>query len=347
MSSVERHEITAQSKRRLLSVNDPVLAPLIETADEMARQKEIEHLISEHALPVARSAIETFSRDEWALDAHDIGDIIGMISLRLVRKLQLVPRFEEQAVAQFDDYVHMLARHSAYDFIRSRFPQRARLRNRLRYLLRNHEEFEVWSTQRGTVCGLRSWHRRGTAATSAELAELDLPSIAIGEDSDAAVIVRSVLRRVGRPVRLEALLTVISDRRDEREPPPAAIEIPDLGVGDEVRLESRESLSILWREIERLRPLQRTALLLNMREAAGLDAVTLFAVLGIATMEQIAEAAGMAADDLARIVDDLPLEDNIIAARLGVTRQQVINLRKSARARLARRLLKQTSRRPT
>jgi len=34
----------------------------------------------------------------------------------------------------------------------------------------------------------------------------------------------------------------------------------------------------------------------------------------------------------------LPLEDAAIAERLGLTRQQVINLRKSARARLARRM---------
>jgi hypothetical protein len=35
---------------------------------------------------------------------------------------------------------------------------------------------------------------------------------------------------------------------------------------------------------------------------------------------------------------ELPLDDLTIAGRLGATRQQVINLRKSARARLVRRL---------
>jgi hypothetical protein len=40
---------------------------------------------------------------------------------------------------------------------------------------------------------------------------------------------------------------------------------------------------------------------------------------------------------LSALWDQLPLDDLSIAARLGVTRQQVINLRKAARARLARR----------
>ena len=37
-------------------------------------------------------------------------------------------------------------------------------------------------------------------------------------------------------------------------------------------------------------------------------------------------------------LEQMPLDDLTIAARLGVTRQQVINLRKSARARLTRRM---------
>ena len=46
----------------------------------------------------------------------------------------------------------------------------------------------------------------------------------------------------------------------------------------------------------------------------------------------------MPAPELAALWPDLPLEDAAIAERLGLTRQQVINLRKSARARLGRRM---------
>jgi hypothetical protein len=46
----------------------------------------------------------------------------------------------------------------------------------------------------------------------------------------------------------------------------------------------------------------------------------------------------MPAQEFAKLWNNLPLEDTTIAQNLGVTRQQVINLRKSARERLARRM---------
>jgi hypothetical protein len=46
----------------------------------------------------------------------------------------------------------------------------------------------------------------------------------------------------------------------------------------------------------------------------------------------------MTAEGLAGLWNDLPLEDSKIGELLGLTRQQVINARKSGRERLARRL---------
>ena len=47
---------------------------------------------------------------------------------------------------------------------------------------------------------------------------------------------------------------------------------------------------------------------------------------------------GVPEDRFAELWNDLPLEDSAIAQLLGITRQQVINLRKTARERLARRM---------
>ena len=56
--------------------------------------------------------------------------------------------------------------------------------------------------------------------------------------------------------------------------------------------------------------------------------------LGGLTLENL-----LRAEELAGMWNSLPLDDRGIAERLGITRQQVINLRKSARARLARRMV--------
>jgi len=55
-------------------------------------------------------------------------------------------------------------------------------------------------------------------------------------------------------------------------------------------------------------------------------------------MNQIAEVLEMLPEKFAELWNDLPIDDAAIAQRLGITRQQVINLRKSARERLGRRM---------
>jgi hypothetical protein len=344
MVAVERRDAGARATRRILQVNDPLLGPLISATDDGSREQEIERLISTIGLPAATRAIDTLSREEHSLDEQDLNDILGAIALRLVRKLQSVPASEEQAIARFEDYVHMVARHSAYDFVRRRFPERGRLRNRLRYLLQNDNRFELWQTQRGSVCALRASDRDASAAIASDLSALDLQPSVVAE-MNAADAVQEALRQIGRPVRFEAFLTLMAGLWGITEESVVPVEVEGVDSGEAQRFESRQSLQILWREIELLRPMQRAALLLNLRQPDGPDAVTLFLILGIATADQIATAVGMAAADLLAIFNDLPLDDLTIAARLGITRQQVINLRKSARARLTRRLLKQFEKR--
>ena len=55
-------------------------------------------------------------------------------------------------------------------------------------------------------------------------------------------------------------------------------------------------------------------------------------------MRQLAAALEINVADFVSIWTELPLEDVRIADLLGLTRQQVINARKSGRERLARRL---------
>ncbi|HEX7771867.1 MAG TPA: hypothetical protein VF435_05565, partial [Pyrinomonadaceae bacterium] len=77
---------------------------------------------------------------------------------------------------------------------------------------------------------------------------------------------------------------------------------------------------------------------LNLKDASGFGCITLFPAIGIATIRQLATALELSAERLAELWNELPIEDARIAELLGLTRQQVINARKSGRERLARRL---------
>ena len=63
----------------------------------------------------------------------------------------------------------------------------------------------------------------------------------------------------------------------------------------------------------------------------------MFPAAGVASVRDMAAALEVSPEEFASLWNDLPLEDAKVAERLGLTRQQVINLRKSARERLARR----------
>jgi DNA-directed RNA polymerase specialized sigma24 family protein len=106
----------------------------------------------------------------------------------------------------------------------------------------------------------------------------------------------------------------------------------------ESSLVHRSALVEVWREIALLPPRQRIALLLGLRDETGSPIASLLILLRIATFDDLAVAVELTSGQLAAIWDQLPLPDSAIAERLDLSRQQVINLRKSARERLARRL---------
>lgn len=104
-------------------------------------------------------------------------------------------------------------------------------------------------------------------------------------------------------------------------------------------LEQRTSVRELWLELVALPVRQRAALLLNLRDPEGGGPVLhLLPATGLVSQADIAAALELRERDLAELWPHLPLDDQSIATRFGISRQQVINLRKSGRARLARRL---------
>ncbi len=83
--------------------------------------------------------------------------------------------------------------------------------------------------------------------------------------------------------------------------------------------------------------------MLNLRDDQGRDRLALLTLTGLATRGDLARLLDLPEKELATLWGDLPLDDRTIARRFDLTPRQVINLRKSARARLARRLRSQRS----
>jgi DNA-directed RNA polymerase specialized sigma24 family protein len=317
----------AASKRDFLTRNDPILAGFIVAADDGARGRQVETLVVEHATPLIRRIVSRCARSDRHLREQDTDDVIATVTLRLIGKLRLLGS-ERGSIRQFEDYVATLTYNTVYDFLRRRFPERSRLKNRLRYVLARDERLGLWTAPSGMAAGLAAWTGSSIVAQRIDLPDERATRTMLDRHAPANALM-AIFRHVGAPVSLDAL----TDGFRPLEEPARAEEPAPLA-----RAEARQFLAALWVEIQQLKPPHRTALLLNLRDGEGLSAIPHFLMLGIARMDDVAAAAGVSATELAAMWSSLPLDDLKIAAMLGTTRQQVINFRKTARQRLARRI---------
>lgn len=318
-----------------LPVKDSVRAPFAGRGE--GRAEQIETLIVDHARPTMERIISRFMYGD-TLQGEDTDDIVATVTLRLIRKLQAAEISDSDPIRQFDSYVARLTYNTIYDYMRRRFPERTRLKNRIRYIAANDERLAIWNAPLGTAIGLAKW-RGGERILDRVDVAINNATPAMLERERPADAVVAVVRAIGAPVLLAtatatiAVLWGISDAESVSDAPLIDDEPTPLE-----RLESREFFRALWQEILLLRPLHRAALLLNLRDPEGMNAAALLVLSGVATFDEIAESLGMTTARLGELWPGLPLEDNTIAAMLGVTRQQVINYRSSARERLTRRM---------
>jgi hypothetical protein len=213
--------------------------------------------------------------------------------------------------------------------------------------------FDLWKDKtQAWVCGFSRW--RGTDAISpTKLAQLSDNSewFSVNEGHSKNVqpaaltkLLTTIFERSGQPVRLEDIVNLVANLCGICRPTQAedgALTSRDLGVAqtDVVAVtEHRIHLGRLWSEIRELPLRHRAALLLNLRDARGRGVIHLLPLTRVASIRQLADSLGFSLEDFARLWNQLPWDDAKIAGYFGCTRQQVINLRQSARARLARRV---------
>ena len=286
----------------------------------------------------------------------DAADLASEAMLELLSRLRALRDGSGAAWdLPFDALAAGVAANTVYRYLARRFPERNRLRKRLRYILETNSRFRLWLGAEGAaLCALgrTSLFRRAPSAGEAlaDAADLQrcrehfrqhpLPA------EPLEPLVGEVLRTLGRPIDLSRLTGLVAEITGSREPswvapvPGSEEEIPGLppdpAPSAAVRLELRERVERLWPEVLLLSVRHRSALLLSARGPSG-AALWLVVDLGVASFRSVAAALEISPEELAALWNRLPLDDREIAGRLAIDRQQVINLRSTARERLARR----------
>lgn len=323
---------------RLVELNDEVLRPFIEAEDDHQSERAISELLELRIRPFLITLLARFRRQESALRSDDLEEIFSVITLRLMKKLRGVRLSDEHAIAKLDHYTATLAYNTLYDFWRQRNPERHRLKKTLRHALNHDVRLALWETNSLFACGLRAWSGRDDIRTSLTIDSASATATMADRKRPADAIC-AIFRQASAPVVFDALVNAVAKIWNVRD---VVIEHgdfpPDPGRDQLTQLVERQHMEALWHEIRALSANQRAALLLNLRDTHGASALNLLLILGLSSMEALADALTITPAELHATWDLLPLDDLTIAAKLGLTRQQVINLRKAARARLLRRM---------
>ncbi len=290
------------------------------------------------------------------LQLQDLPDVRQEIILRLLTQLKV---WREKAspvvIKDFPAYIATVSYNCCYEYKQRKYPQRFRLKKKLQYLFTHQLELGLWQDDaQEWFGGLREWggdlrHWQILVPQRAEqLLNNQLPKV-LQNVPDASLRRNSALEQVvalfnwsQEFIHLGDLIAIFQKWWNL---PDETVQLEDYFLTQpfevlkiETALESNKKLKTVWAEITLLPLAQRKALLLNLRDSVDRELVTLLPALDIASLREIAASLEMIPENLAQVWNNLPLNDQQIASEMGLERRQVINLRRAARERLARRL---------
>ncbi|HEV2800059.1 MAG TPA: hypothetical protein VGW12_06170 [Pyrinomonadaceae bacterium] len=338
---------------------DALLEPLLQEASDEQADEILSQLITAHAEPVVRGIIrqKLFLNSYRADGRAEADDLYHEVLVKLLAELrQLRQRPDEHPITDLRGMAAVIAHRTCAHWMRRQFPERHAFKNRLHYLLTRQRGLALWRDAGGELlAGFAAWQGDRKALPAARLGALSdgvgiaahLRVLKSGKAQEWGAALAAIFNFLGGPVEFDELVSALAALVGIRDRPveslgdheDGAALLPAPGEQDAAwHTEKKIFLQRLWEELQQLPPNQRAALLLNLRDADGRGCITLFPVTGVATLRQLADALAMNAEDFARLWNELPLEDARIAELIGLTRQQVINARKSGRERLARRL---------
>jgi hypothetical protein len=345
---------------------DAMVAPLLKAGDD-AEALRLAEEAARHADAAMRGALARRLRPLAGRPGDPAGESL-LAEAREEAVATLVTRLvtlrrgasgvsEARSIGDLRSHAAGLAARVGDGWVRRRHVRRARLRNRLRYLLARDRRFLLRATpDEEWRCGIAG--RDAQAFASGEAAgpgrripeavppaRAKEPLSAVHPEALATLVVE-LLTRAGGPADLEHLTDTVAERAGLPDagalPAATPTETPGTGEGDgaaaAASADAAAWLLKLWTEIGALPPMARAVILYNLRDADGHGVVGLFPSAGIASLRSLSTALGLTPERLAEAWKSLPLDDPAIAARLGVTRPQIALLRRAARERLARRM---------
>src|SRR6266567_3509010 len=138
---------------------DDLLKRYVECNDADRAEALLGDLIVEHAQPGIRKVVRYKLAFQGQWESQDIDDVAGEVVLELIGRLRSMREGgPADAIGSFAGYTAVAAYHACNEYLRRKYPNRHRLKTRLRYLLSTEGKFAVWEGSTGDcVCGFVKW----------------------------------------------------------------------------------------------------------------------------------------------------------------------------------------------
>jgi RNA polymerase sigma factor (sigma-70 family) len=322
-----------------------LLQHYLRASDAAEAELYLNPLLYEQAEPLILRVVQSRLFRRAPPDRRDLEDVCSEAMVALMSSLDRLRKLPESApIESFEAYVTTIAYRACSEHFRRRYPMFHRLRNRLRYALRTDPSVSIWQNETGEwFCGKGRWKpapgKPSLTKTSLGAGEEEFPWL---KPEDPNALFAAVFGRAGAPIAFDELVRITARSWAVKDTPetldPDTISMADPAPLPDASAEKLPWLRNLWQEILDLPKNQRVALLMNLRDESGECATAVFIATGVARLPDLAKALDMPLEDFAALWRDMPIDDFKIAERLGIKRQQVINLRKCAKERLARRM---------
>jgi RNA polymerase sigma factor (sigma-70 family) len=317
-----------------------LLQPLLNARDEQERQQRLDALLTIQVAPIIRQVLRQrlgfyVSAQGVNENNHDAEDLYQEAMTRMVELLHGDQR-SLATIENFERYVGRVVTNICIDFLRSKYPTRARLKNALRDLFRRHGDLVSWQYEDEILCGFAVWRNTGKPGD----AETKLNAFLADRFADEDVrtvplsrVVTELFEWIGGPVQIDSLVRMLAHIRDVRE---QQIESWDDEIEVNIRrstrsvesyIENHELLGRVWQIVKRLTPKQRDAFVLRFQDHNGRDLFTVLRTAGLVDWKDLAEGMGRSVADVTRLRKQMPMDSATAASELRTSRENVYKWR--------------------
>src|SRR5215813_124236 len=344
---------------------DSTLLAFLRTTDANEREGLLSKLILEQAAPSVRQVLRYRLRFYIGKGGRspanpDAEDLYHDVIAKLVKILnEFHARRKNVGIKDFRQYATRVAVNACNDYLRSKYPSRTRLKDKVRDTLERHPDFDIWSSEQGEpVCGFAAWRdemkpclyyeRVRKLEEQPELIRQELFSPMDSQKISLTNVIAGVFDWVGCPIELESLVNatavLLNIKEQQFEPLDEDSDLSTPAASgsssryDEI-LDERAALQKLWDEICRMPANQRETFIFSFANSKGDDLLSLLFDAGVTTPSRMAEELDLPLDRLMTIWKEMPMRNVDIAVLLGVERQQVNKWRHRAMKQLEKRFL--------